>query len=59
MDRLSEKQLADLRAMRQASKLHSHRIAVAEAISNAHLIKSSKLLYHRRPGLIKRILGGK
>lgn len=57
MDRDLIKQLEDKKAMNQASKSMSHRVAVAEQIGHAGLIRSCKLLYHRKPSLIKRILG--
>ena len=51
MDKQTEKQLADLKAMRQASKHMSHQLAVAEQIGVFTLRR-----LHPKPSLIKRIL---
>ena len=55
MDRQTEKQLADLTAMRLAYKEGAYnrsRAKLAETLGDAGLIK-----LHRKPSLIKRILG--
>ena len=52
MDKLTEKQLEDLYAMRQASKHMSHQVAVAEQIG----VFTLRRLHHKK-SLLNRILG--
>ena len=52
MDRQLEKQLDDLRSMRQASKVLSYRAAVSEQIGTHTL-----MVLHKKPTLWDRIRG--
>lgn len=52
MDKQTLKQIDDLDAMRQASRMY-YQTLVAEKIG----ITTLRLLHHRKPSLIKRILG--
>jgi len=55
MDRLTEIQLEDLTAMRQAYRDQAYRVILAEKIGTAGLDQTYRLLYPKK-SLLKRLL---